>query len=342
MEAGERALEQAQKLLERYRQSVLKAAVTGDFTREWREWHKRHLESGDALLARILKGRRESWEKAELAKMKAKGHKPINDSWKRKYQEPEPPGITDLPDLPEGWVWASIGQIGTVSGGLTKNAKREGHSLRLPYLRVANVYANRLDLSEVHEIGVDKREVERLMLKKNDLLVVEGNGSIEQIGRVALWDGRIRECIHQNHIIKVRFTDELLAWYALVWCMSPDGRARIQRVASSTAGLHTLSLSKIASLPIPIPTREELAFIRDEFERMESLVSAQREELRATARICGALRQAVLRAAFTGCLLPQEPTDEPASFLLARIAADRNKPTRQAAPKPGRKKKATA
>jgi type I restriction enzyme, S subunit len=104
IEAGEEALARAQKLLERYRQSILNAAVTGELTREWREQHEGELESGEDLLKRILKARREAWEQAELAKMHARGKPPSDDRWKQKYKEPEPPGTTDLAHLPEGWV----------------------------------------------------------------------------------------------------------------------------------------------------------------------------------------------------------------------------------------------
>jgi type I restriction enzyme S subunit len=249
IDEGERALERVSVLVERYRQSVLKAAVTGELTRAWREKNKHTLESGEALLARILTARREAWEKAELAKMKAKGITPANDKWKQKYQEPSPPDTTDLPELPDGWSWASVDQVGLVTGGLTKNQKRGEHELRRPFLRVANVYANRLELDDMHEIGVAESELDRVLLKKGDVLVVEGNGSIEQIGRVALWDGSIEGCVHQNHLIKVRCTELLPSWYVLIWCMSPLGRAQIRRVASSTAGLHTLSISKIQALP---------------------------------------------------------------------------------------------
>lgn len=88
IEAGEQALEGAQKLLERYRQSVLNAAVTGELTRDWREQHKGEPESGEALLKRILKARRKAWEQAELAKMHARGRPPTDDRWKQKYKEP--------------------------------------------------------------------------------------------------------------------------------------------------------------------------------------------------------------------------------------------------------------
>lgn len=323
IEEGERALERVQKLVERYRQSVLKAAVTGELTREWREQRKGQLESGEVLLQRILKARREAWEKAELGKMKAKGIKPVDDKWKQKYQEPAAPDTSDLPELPEGWLWASVDQAGIVSGGLTKNQKRSEHELERPYLRVANVYTNKLDLSEVHRIGVSKSELDRVLLKKDDVLVVEGNGSIDQIGRVALWDGTIEGCVHQNHLIKVRCTDALPAWYVLVWCMSPLGRQQIRRVASSTAGLHTLSISKVQALPIPLPTSHELEMIRDRIEQMDSLVVKQREAIRGEARRVASLRQTVLRSAFSGVLVPQNPGDESAATLLERIRAER-------------------
>lgn len=332
IEEGERALERVQKLVERYRQSVLKAAVTGELTRDWRETHKGQLESGEALLARILKARREAWEKAELDKMQAKGIKPANDKWKQKYEEPSPPDATDLPALPEGWHWASIDQVGIVSGGLTKNQKRGEHKSKRPYLRVANVYANRLNLAEVHEIGVADSEVDRVLLQTGDMLVVEGNGSIEQIGRVALWDGSIDGCVHQNHLIKVRCTQVLPSWYLLIWCMSPLGREQIRRVASSTAGLHTLSISKVQALPVPIPNAEELSNILDRFEQMDSLVANQRAAIRDEARKSTSLRQSILKTAFSGSLVPQEPTDETATALLERITNERGavptKPTR--------------
>jgi type I restriction enzyme S subunit len=323
IEEGERALEKVRTLVERYRQSVLKAAVTGELTRDWREKHKDKLESGEALLARILKARREAWETAELAKMKAKSQKPSNETWKNKYEEPSAPDRARLPALPEGWVWASMDQLGIVSGGLTKNRDRDEIRLKKPYLRVANVYFNRLELGEVHEIGVSESELDRVLLRKNDLLVVEGNGSVGQIGRVALWDGSIEGCVHQNHLIKVRFADELLARYALVWCVSPNGRANIEKQASSTAGLHTLSISKIARLPVPIANEAELALVLDEFEAMDSRVLAIEADVSAIAKRSSKLRQGTLRSAFGGRLVPQDPTDEPASVLLERIAAER-------------------
>jgi type I restriction enzyme S subunit len=108
IEAGERALERARRLLERYRQSVLKAAVSGELTRDWRERHQGEIEPGGALLTRILKSQRQAWEAAELEKMREKGIKPKDGRWKENYRGPDPVRTSDLPELPMGWVWASL------------------------------------------------------------------------------------------------------------------------------------------------------------------------------------------------------------------------------------------
>jgi transposase-like protein len=171
--------------------SVLKAAVEGRLApteAALARAEKRDFEPADVVLARILKERQRRWEEAELARMKATGKTPKDDKWKVKYEPPASVDITRLPQLPAGWCWGNVDQLGTVSGGLTQNAKRdEAYERKLPFLRVANVYANALVLDEIKTIGVEPGEVERTLVLPGDLLVVEGNGSIDQIGRVALW-----------------------------------------------------------------------------------------------------------------------------------------------------------
>ena len=322
IDKGEENLKRVQVLLKCYRQSVLKAAVTGEQTRDWREKHGSEGEKGEDLLKRIIQARREAWEAQELAKMSAKGHKPKNDKWKEKYKEPEGPDTTNLPELPEGWVWCRLGQIGKVTGGLTKNSKRAELPKLFPYLRVANVYANRLELNEIHEIGVKESELERVLLKEGDLLVVEGNGSLEQIGRVAIWDGSVSHCVHQNHLIKVRFLIDSLSYYSLIWMLSPLGREKIQKVSSSTSGLHTLSISKVKSIPVPLPPCDEIDPIIDKFEAMTSTAIAAEMQLIEEIKRSVGLRQSILKSAFSGKLVPQDPNDEPASVLLERIKAE--------------------
>lgn len=312
LDKGEEALREVQKLLARYRQSVLKAAVTGTLTADWRAANGPPQESGGDLLARILKTRRETWQ------------------GRGKYKEPVEPNTDGLPDLPDGWVWASVEQLATVIGGLTKNKKRAEMPMRRPMLRVANVYQDRLELDDVHESGITEGELDRVALRRSDLLVVEGNGSKDQIGRMAVWNCEIPDAVHQNHLIKVRMADPTIVAFAMKWFQSPQGRQNIELVASSTSGLYTLSISKIERLVVPVPSKAELVEICDRldeaFARMAPIQDWCENELKRSA----ALRQSILKDAFSGKLIPQDPSDEPARDLLSRIRAQRDVPKGEA------------
>jgi type I restriction enzyme S subunit len=314
LDEGEAALKRTQRLLTTYRQSVLKAAVTGELTKDWRAANHHRPKSGADLLARILAARR--------AQYQGRG----------RYEEPRPPDTTGLPDLPEGWKWVRMEQLASVTGGITKNAKRGSHATTRPMLRVANVYQNRLDLDDVHEIGVTESELDRVTLEDGDLLIVEGNGSKDQIGRMAIWNNQIPNCIHQNHLIKARFTEKRLAAYVLTWFMSYQGRDIIEKVASSTSGLYTLSLSKVDELIVPLPSLEEAEEIVSQVDEVLSRIAALQTWCATELARSATLRQSILKAAFSGQLVPQDPADEPASALLARLRAG-GQPTQ---PKPVR------
>ncbi|MCB2301234.1 hypothetical protein LGR50_00500, partial [Acinetobacter baumannii] len=105
-DAGVAELKTAQKKLGQYRQSLLKAAVEGSLTADWRSKHK-PVETGAQLLERILQERRARWEAKQLARFSEQGKTPPKD-WQKKYPEPVRPDTTNLPGLPEGWIWASV------------------------------------------------------------------------------------------------------------------------------------------------------------------------------------------------------------------------------------------
>lgn len=326
IDAGIEALKKAKQLLKQYRQSVLKAAVTGKLTEQWRADRKAELDAqGSAnaaggrkpgaatkesnkfdtaqeLLDRILKERRLKWEEQQLEQFKAKGKMPKDDKWKEKYVDPQ--SYDGMPPfgLPTEWTWVYLGQLGEVIGGLTKNKKREQLELQLPYLRVANVYANELRLDDVTNIGVQESELERVLLEKGDLLVVEGNGSPEQIGRLAIWDGSIEPCVHQNHLIKVRLQEKDSGNYLMYWLSSLGGRSAILQVASSTSGLYTLSISKVSGLPIPLPPIDEQIEIHYIVSSKLSSIDHLENDINVQLMKAEKNKQSILASAFSGNL----------------------------------------
>ena len=340
LDSGIASLKTAQQQLKRYRQAVLKAAFEGKLTAQWREEQRRQgkLESAETLLAQIKAERKRRYEEAiaawkrevkaweENGKDGKKPRKPKKSETSSALTEEQ---LKKLLKIPKIWQWTQASQIGDVSGGVTKNSKRKSLDLELPYLRVANVYANSLDLFDVHEIGLQKSELSRVMLRRGDLLIVEGNGSIDQIGRVAAWNGSIDPCVHQNHLIKLRLEDSVNNLFVLYFLLSPVGRDFIEKQAATTAGLYTLSLSKVRDVKVPLAPSAEQTKIVEEIETRLSIADRLEADIQTNLQKADALRQSILKRAFEGKLVPQDPNDEPAAALLERIRAERQGSTKQ-------------
>lgn len=171
-----------------------------------------------------------------------------------------------------------LSEVADITGGLTKNSKRNQFSLKMPYLRVANVFFDKIDVTEILEIGLTPDEVSKTLLQNGDLLFVEGNGSPEQIGRVAVWRDEIENCVHQNHLIKARFDfQKMLPDYAMNYFMTQAGREQIKAKAVSTSGLYTLSVSKIAALNVPVaPLELQIEFVKFKQQVDKSKVAVQK------------------------------------------------------------------
>lgn len=160
-------------------------------------------------------------------------------------------------ELPVGWVSARVSQLFRVTGGIQKQPKRAPQENAWPYVGVRNVQRGRLDLRTVARFELFPGELERLRLEPGDLLVVEGNGSPTEIGRCARWSGEIADCVHQNHIIRVRPLLTDVDRFALLYLNSPLGMATMRDLAITTAGLYSLSVGKIQRITMPLPPLAE-------------------------------------------------------------------------------------
>ena len=175
--------------------------------------------------------------------------------------------------------------------------------------------------------------LDKLRLLSGDLLIVEGNGSQAQIGRMAIWKGEIEDCVHQNHIIRARLHDGLIPRYAESYWNSPVGASGVSKVASSTSGLYTLSVRKISVLPIPVPPLAEQCRIVAEVGRRLSVIQQADITVQTSLMRAGRMRQSILKQAFSGKLVSQDSNDEPASALLESIRAEREAVQASAKPK---------
>lgn len=324
LDAGVAELKAAQKKLARYRQSLLKAAVEGALTAQWRQSPAaRNVESGADLLQRILRERRSRWEARQLAKFKEQGKAPPKD-WQAKYPEPVAPDTTDLPALPKGWVWASLDMLGEIVSGVAKGMKRGTNAAmrEVPYLRVANVQRGYLDLSEVKTILATESDIADLTLRSGDVLFNEG-GDRDKLGRGWVWRDEVKNCIHQNHVFRFRpflpeTVPELISHHG-----NSFGRQWFESVGKQTTNLASINMGILRSFPVPVaPATEQRVILDDLVQRLDAF-SDQERAVELGLRQSVAQRKNILQAAFSGQLVPQNPADEPAGVLLERIRTER-------------------
>lgn len=162
-----------------------------------------------------------------------------------------------------GLTTVSVGEVSQVQGGLQVTSKREVNPVAVPYLRVANVYRNRLNLSQIKTLRATSSEVERTQLADGDLLFVEGHANPMEVGRVAIWEERLGTYVHQNHLIRARLDQtKVLPTYASIWLNMDAGAAHFRRAGRTTSGLNTISAATVRSAPLPLPSLDaQRAFV---------------------------------------------------------------------------------
>ncbi len=141
--------------------------------------------------------------------------------------------------------------------GIQKTPLRAPVRHHFPYLRVANVQRGRVDGTELERYELAAEELDRWRLHAGDLLIVEGNGSANEIGRCAIWRGEVEDCVYQNHLMRVRPNAGDDVEYLSLYLNSPVGTAHMRRLAITTSGLFNLSVGKIRSIPVELPPQED-------------------------------------------------------------------------------------
>jgi type I restriction enzyme, S subunit len=172
----------------------------------------------------------------------------------------------------KGWQVVALGNHADVQGGVQVSAKRATLPVELPYLRVANVMRGDLNLSEIKLIRVTAAEAQRTCLARGDVLIVEGHGNPNEIGRAAVWDGSIAVCTHQNHLIRAR-PDRccLTPEYLETFLNSDVGRRILIQNGKTTSGLNTISTRNVKDVAFPLPPIALQTVFAEQVHRLEML-----------------------------------------------------------------------
>jgi len=312
-----KCLEILKKQILNYQKSFLIEAFSGDLTKNWRT-HNTKLD-GHSLLNQIKENSQNHYLKSCIEAKKDGKRKPKKPFYKSTDQ------IANNWNLPSTWSITDLGNIVQTSGGMQKTPARKPVKNFFPYLRVGNVYRNYLNLAVMKNFEISNDELTLYKLKYGDVLIVEGNGSRKEIGRSAIWKEQIPNCVHQNHIIRCRSYNGIHGEFIVNYLNSPKGIEQIFFVASSTSGLYTLSTNKVNNIPIPVPPSEEQKIISKLVEQQTPIIRQNFNTIQETLLSLNQLKQSILKQAFEGKLVPQDPNDEPAEILLQKIKQEKER-----------------
>lgn len=219
---------------------------------------------------------------------------------------------------PPGWAWTTIGQAGEVMLGKMREPRRhKGPNMR-PYLRVANVFEARIDVSDVHEMHFSEQEADIYALRYGDILLNEGQ-SPELVGRPAMFKNEISNACFQNTLLRFRAGAAVNADFALIVFRHYLHAGEFKKVAQWSTNIAHLSKARFSILPFPVPPLVEQERIVAETRRRLEGSAAQRASVEASLARIPEMTSQLLGAAVGGSLVRQDPTDEPASEMLERL-----------------------
>ena len=312
-DAAKEALDAIPPLLEKFRQSVLAAAFRGDLTKKWREAHPQ-AEPASELLRRIRAERRRKWLEANPRKQ---------------YVEPEAVDTEGLPELAEGWCWAELGLLGedpfaTVQTGPfgAQLHNTEFTESGVPVIAVGNLTGMGFTRDKLYFVSDAKADqLSRYDVQAGDVLFARSGATL---GKVCVAPAFVKDWRMTGHILRARFNLDFVlpevVVLALAGCPAVVGQVKAGVRGMTRPGYNTGLLEGIV-LPIP-PLAEQVALlarVQDALDQVGGAAAATRAGMQGLT----VLNQSILAKAFRGELVPQDPTDEPASVLLERIRRER-------------------
>lgn len=314
LDEGVAALKRAETNLERYRASVLKAAVEGRLTERWRAENP-PTETGEDLLRRILAERRKRWEAEQITKSEAKGRKPPKN-WKAKYKEPVAPDTSRLPNLPEGWCWATVEQFASTASGGTPDRRAESYfGGGIPWVKSGELGDGAVFTSAetISDQGLASSSAK--VFPAGTLCIALYGATVGKLGLL-----RINAATNQA-VCGILSPIAVIPEYLFFFLRA----IRPELIRSGKGGAQpNISQQIVRQTPVALPPMsEQEAIVTMLDERFAVVRETSDRSLKSCLSAATALRQSILKRAFEGRLVPQDPADEPASVVLERIRAER-------------------
>ena len=302
IDAGIEALKKAKQLLKQYRQSVLKAAVTGELTKEWREANKDKLEPATQLLERILIERRQKWEEQQLELFKAKGKIPKDDKWKEKYKEPLTPEfehVSEVPDIPSTWAWVTVSQLTSfVKDGPHYSPKYAEKGI--PFITGGNVRQHGVDFDNCKYITEELHEelTKRCKPELNDILYTKGGTT--GIARVNTYDFEFNVWVHVA-VLRLVNSDFIAPFYMQHALNSLLCYAQSQKYTHGV-GNQDLGLTRMIKICLALPPVDEQREIIEIINNKMDSIDRIEEQVDHMLVMGVKNKQAVLSSSFSGNL----------------------------------------
>ena len=303
LDKGIETLKTAKAQLAIYRQAILKDAFEGKLTAEWRSKHSDQMETAEQLIARIRRD---------------------GPTTKTQWLEIDPP----INELPYGWTWISFGNIcQKVRNGIS--AKPIGESGD-KILRISAVRPMKVDLDDYRFIQGKDGEYDQYYLQAGDLLFTRYNGSRKFVGVCGCYRSSKRR-LYPDKLIQCRIgTASVIPDFIEAAFAAGETRRFIESKIRTTAGQAGVSGGDIKAAPVPLCSKQEQEVIVAIIGAKISSIDALESDIETNLLKAEALRQSILKKAFAGELVSQDPSDEPASILLDRIRAERAEKTPRA------------
>jgi len=301
LDKGIESLKSAREQLKVYRQSVLKHAFEGKLTAQWRQENKDDLDPLARASANDIRNDIQTLDSYS-----------IPDNW--------------------GWFYVENLLLEGPSNGRSVKDRVDG----FPVLRLTALKDGRIDLAEYKHGDWSREGALQFIVRPGDFLLSRGNGSKHLVGRGGVVPAHQDEIAFPDTMVRLRIDPQMMhtSFFSLLW-ESRLVRSQIESAARTIAGIYKINQGHIKGFQVPVPSLNEQEAITGLLEEKLSVVEELERDLVMRLAASETLRQSILKKAFSGQLVPQDPNDEPASVLLERIKAEKAKQS----PKPRRKRK---